>query len=89
MPLTAACHSQERALPMPSVQSAQGYQVMWEVYKVRSRWRADGGPIDPKAAGPAYALPSALLAGLSWGDVRAPRNRGGAPTLCDRGGTPI
>ena len=47
------------------------YQVMWETYKVRSRWRADGGLIDPKATGPAYALPSALLDGLSWDDVLA------------------
>ena len=38
-------------------------------YQVRSRWRADGGRIDPKAAGPAYALPSALLDDLSWKDV--------------------
>ena len=44
---------------------------MWEAYKVRSRWRADGGRIDPKAAGPAYALPSTLLDGLSWDDVLA------------------
>ena len=44
---------------------------MWEAYKVRSRWRADGGRIDPKAAGPAYALPSTLLDGLGWDDVLA------------------
>lgn len=64
-------HFHERARPMPSVQSVHGYQVMWEMYKVRSRWRADGGLIDPKAAGPAYALPSTLLDGLSWEDVLA------------------
>ena len=61
-------HFHQRGVALPTPQDDASYQKMWERFKVRSRSK-DGRPIDAKSAGPAYALPSALLPGLTWADV--------------------
>ena len=66
-------HFHERSVVLPTIQDDGSYQQMWEQFKVRSRWRADGSSrVDAKAkdsTGPSYALPLSLLPNLSWSDV--------------------
>lgn len=72
-------HFHERSVVLPTIQDEESYNTMWERFKVRSRWTATmdddatAGNHAPRqrvyGPGTAYALPSALLPGLSWRDV--------------------
>lgn len=63
-------HFHERAVVLPTVQDEASYRTMWERFKLKGRWTADGALREADgAAGPAYALPAALLDGLRWEHV--------------------